>query len=234
MFLYFISCIFVNKRVGFKILFIDDEEDILKLLAYNFGKDGYVVYTAKTGKEGFDKALKFVPDIILLDIMLPDMDGIEVCELLRKQDVLKDSLILFLSARAEDYSQVAGYRAGGDDYIIKPVRIKVLKHKIKALLDRNTKHFNTTLGKSLILNKERFSILKDGMESFIPKKEFELLSFLMNSPQKVCRREEILQMVWGDTLVSDRTIDVHVRKLREKFGAGIIRTVKGVGYRFTG
>lgn len=217
-----------------KVLIVDDEDDILKLLSYNFEKEGYKVFTAKTGEEAINMALKTVPDIIFLDVMLPDIDGIEVCEKMRKQPALNNSYILFLSARGEDYSQVAGYRAGGDDYIVKPVRMRVLLHKTKALLERSIEHQESKDKESVLLDMERYSIVKDGKESIIPKKEFELLSYLMSAPDKVFRREEILTNVWGDPRISDRTIDVHVRKLREKFGMGIIRTVKGVGYRYMG
>lgn len=218
----------------YKVLIVDDEEDIRKLLSYNFEKEGYVVYTASTGMKAFDLAMKIIPDIIFLDVMLPDIDGIEICEMMRKQPALNNSYILFLSARNEDYSQVAGYRAGGDDYIVKPVRMRILLHKAKAFLDRNTQVVTKIETNSVLLDNERYSIMKDGKENIIPKKEFELLAYLMSSPNKVFRREEILSGVWGDSKVSDRTIDVHVRKLREKFGMGIIRTVKGVGYRYMG
>jgi two-component system alkaline phosphatase synthesis response regulator PhoP len=220
--------------VEYKVLIVDDEEDIRKLLSYNFEKEGYVVYTASTGMKAFDLAMKIIPDIIFLDVMLPDIDGIEICEMMRKQPALNNSYILFLSARNEDYSQVAGYRAGGDDYIVKPVRMRILLHKAKAFLDRNTQVVTKIETNSVLLDNERYSIMKDGKENIIPKKEFELLAYLMSSPNKVFRREEILSGVWGDSKVSDRTIDVHVRKLREKFGMGIIRTVKGVGYRYMG
>ncbi|MFT5819734.1 MAG: two-component system alkaline phosphatase synthesis response regulator PhoP [Crocinitomix sp.] len=217
-----------------KILIVDDEPDILKLLTYNFEKEGYQVFTASTGTDAIAIALKVVPEVVFLDVMLPDIDGIEVCELLRKQAVLNTTYIIFLSARGEDYSQVAGYRAGGDDYIVKPVRLRVLMHKVKALLDRGLENPDIKRNDKVQIDPERFSIQKDGKESIIPKKEFELLSFLMSTPDKVFRRKEILASVWGDPKISDRTIDVHVRKLREKFGAGIIRTVKGVGYRYMG
>lgn len=217
-----------------KVLIVDDEPDILHLLAYNFEKEGYKVYESSTGRDGLTTALKVVPDVIFLDVMLPDIDGIEVCELIRKHPTLNNTYIIFLSARGEDYSQVAGYRAGGDDYIVKPVRMRVLMHKVKALLERNVDNSTGKSKESVMINPERYSIQKDGKESIIPKKEFELLSFLMSTPDKVFRREEILASVWGDSKISDRTIDVHVRKLREKFGSSIIRTVKGVGYRYMG
>src|SRR5687767_10591987 len=162
--------------------------------------------------------------------MLPDTDGISVCEALRKKPAFKNTLILFLSARGEDYSQVAGYNAGADDYIVKPIRIKILMHKVKVLLDRvAVPAVESATGISI--NPERFSISMNGKETIIPKKEFELLSLLMSVPHKVFRREEILNDVWGDTYIGDRTIDVHIRKLREKFGSEVIQTVKGVGYK---
>jgi two-component system, OmpR family, alkaline phosphatase synthesis response regulator PhoP len=218
---------------GKKILIVDDEEDILEMLAYNFTKENMKVFKADTGEKAIETAEKIRPDVILLDVMLPDTDGISVCEVLRKNPALKNTLILFLSARGEDYSQVAGFKAGADDYIVKPIKIKILKHKVKVLLDRVAAPvLQSTSGISI--NPERFSISMDGKETIIPKKEFELLSLLMSVPQKVFRREEILNDVWGDTYIGDRTIDVHIRKLREKFGMDIIQTVKGVGYKFMG
>lgn len=221
-----------------KLLIVDDEKDILKLLSYNFELDGLKVFTAENGTDAIEMASKLLPDVILLDVMLPDIDGIEVCERLRKIPKLNDTLILFLSARGEDYSQVAGYRAGGDDYIVKPVRTKVIRLKVKALLERKMDHakigYNGLTKKGIELDEDRFVIVKDGNETIIPKKEFELLSFLMSSPNKVFRREEILRKVWGSLEIGNRTIDVHVRKLRERFGGSIIRTVKGVGYRYMG
>lgn len=222
-----------NSMHGRKILIVDDEPDIVEMLAYNFKQDGLVVSRAGTGEEALKRAAEIVPDLILLDVMLPDIEGIEVCEQLRQNPVFENTIIVFLSARGEDYSQVAGYRAGGDDYIVKPIRIKVLRHKIKALLDRNTVSSGVT-GSDLAINPERFSVSKAGKELVIPRKEFELLSLLMSIPQKVFRREEIMSRVWGESYIGDRTIDVHIRKLREKFGKNIIETVKGVGYRFIG
>ena len=218
---------------GKKLLIVDDEKDIVEMLAYNFEKEGMQVFRASNGREAMEIAKNIVPELILLDVMLPDVDGIEVCERLRQETGLKNTLIVFLSARGEDYSQVAGYRAGADDYIVKPIRIKVLKHKIQALLERNAQA-NPTGTKGMMINPERFSISKDGDEIVIPKKEFELLSLLMSIPEKVFRRDEIMRTVWGDSFIGDRTIDVHIRKLREKFGKTVIETVKGVGYRYKG
>lgn len=227
---------FVKKElVEHTVLVVDDEKDILRLLEYNLEKEGLKVYTAANGMDAIEMAKKVQPQLILLDVMLPDIDGIEVCERLRKQGQFIDTFILFLSARGEDYSQVAGFRAGGDDYIVKPIRMKVLVHKIKALLDRIQEAVHPEGDTNHVqLDVERYSIKKNGEECIIPKKEFELLSYLMSTPDKVFRREEILNDVWGHAHVNDRTIDVHVRKLRERFGSSIIRTVKGVGYRYMG
>lgn len=215
-----------------KILVVDDEEDILELLNYNFKKEGFTVYTAATAKTAIESAHKHHPDIILLDVMLPDMDGISICETLRADAAFKNTLILFLSARQEDYSQVAGYNAGADDYLVKPIRVKILIHKIRALLERvNGSPKGTTLS-GITINPERFSITQGEVETTIPKKEFELLALLMSRPDKVFRREEILSEVWNNSHIGDRTIDVHIRKLREKFGQESIQTVKGVGYKF--
>lgn len=217
------------------VLVVDDEKDILRLLEYNLKKEGLQAYTAANGMDAIEMAKKVQPHLILLDVMLPDIDGIEVCELLRKQGQFSETFILFLSARGEDYSQVAGYRAGGDDYIVKPIRMKVLIHKIKALLERIQEKVVAEGDETNVqLDIERYSIKKNGEECIIPKKEFELLSYLMSSPDKVFRRDEILNNVWGHSHINDRTIDVHVRKLRERFGSSIIRTVKGVGYRYMG
>lgn len=218
---------------GKKILIVDDEEDILEMLAYNFNKEGFRVSKAANGAQAIEVADKTKPDVILLDVMLPDTDGISVCEALRKKPAFKNTLILFLSARGEDYSQVAGYNAGADDYIVKPIRIKILMHKIKVLLERVTVPAEVS-ATGITINPERFSISMNGKETIIPKKEFELLSLLMSVPHKVFRRDEILNDVWGDTYIGDRTIDVHIRKLREKFGSDVIQTVKGVGYKFMG
>lgn len=218
---------------GKKILIVDDEEDILQLLEYNFEKEGLRVFKAATGSKAIELALRHIPDVILLDVMLPDIDGIEVCEQLKQNPNLRDTLILFLSARGEDYSQVAGYRAGGDDYIVKPIRIKILIHKLSVLFDRMDNKDQKAV-EGISANPERFSVSIGESEVIIPKKEFELLTLLMSVPEKVFRREEILSNVWGDTVIGDRTIDVHIRKLRERFGSNIIQTVKGVGYKFIG
>ncbi len=219
---------------GKKILIVDDEQDIIDLLAYNFKKQDMIVFTAANGETAIHLAEKHLPDVILLDVMLPDIDGIEVCEEIRKHPSLKNCLILFLSARGEDYSQIAGYKVGADDYIVKPVKLKILTEKIRTLLQRMNDTPNGNISSSnMTINPSKYTVTKDGIENIIPKKEFELLTLLMTNPDKVYRRDEILEQIWGiQTFVGDRTIDVHIRKLREKFGQHIIKTVKGIGYKF--
>ena len=218
-----------------RILLVDDEADILEFISYNLIREGYQVYTATNGKEAVAKAREVVPHLILLDVMMPEMDGIETCQEIRKQDELKNTLIAFLTARGEDYSQIAGLEAGADDYIAKPIRVKVLVSRIKALLKR----FDTVPNEApaadrpIVIDRERYLVLKEGKEIVLPRKEFELLALLYSKPQKVFSREEIFSNVWGnDVIVGDRTIDVHVRKLREKLGDHHIVTIKGVGYKY--
>ena len=217
---------------GLKLLIVEDEKDIADMLAYNFEKEEMLVSKAYNGKDAIETAKEVRPDVILLDVMLPDVDGIEVCETLRKDEDLKETLIIFLSARGEDYSQVAGYKAGADDYVVKPVRVKILKHKIEVLLQRFGASKTVNRETALQIDKQRYTVSYKGEEQIIPKKEFELLSLLLSSPERVFRREEILRDVWGDAVIGDRTIDVHIRKLRERFGDNIIQTVKGVGYKY--
>ncbi|WP_452597731.1 response regulator transcription factor [Pontimicrobium sp. MEBiC01747] len=219
-----------------KILLVDDEPDILEIVGYNLSNEGYEVITAENGFEGVKKAKKEQPQLIILDVMMPEMDGIEACENIRKIPELKDTIITFLTARGEDYSQVAGFDAGADDYITKPIKPKVLVSKVKALLRRLKKEEATgTLIKlgDLVINRDEYKILLKDKEILLPRKEFELLSLLASKPGKVFKREDILDKVWGnEVVVGGRTIDVHIRKLREKIGDNCFKTVKGVGYKF--
>ncbi len=224
-----------------KILLVDDEIDILEFLSYNLQKEGYTVYTAQNGKEALEIAEKQQPNLIILDVMMPEMDGIAACEEIRKIPSLNSTLIAFLTARGEDYSQIAGFEAGADDYITKPVRPKVLISRVKALLKRTGEttqpvvsvDLNTVNIGNLVIDKERYLIRIDDEEMILPRKEFELLSLLVSKPGKVFTREEIYSSVWGENVVvGDRTIDVHIRKLREKIGNDHIKTLKGIGYKF--
>lgn len=219
------------------ILIIDDEEDILEILKYNLVKEGFDVAIANNGLNGIEIAKTFKPDLIILDVMMPQMDGIEVCEILRKTPGFESTLICFLTARGEDYSQIAGLDAGADDYISKPVKPRVLVSRINAMLRRKTSpekpknESNST--EDLVINREKYLVYKKGVALHLPKKEFELLALLASRPDIVFERDQILEKVWGsDIVVGDRTIDVHVRKLREKIGDNYIKTVKGIGYKF--
>ncbi len=219
-----------------KILLVDDELDIIEFVSYNLTKEGYDVTTATSGKEAIELAKKIKPDLIILDVMMPGMDGIETCHEIRSVDYLKDTLITFLSARGEDYSQVAGFDAGADDYISKPIKPRLLISKIKAILRRKSggEELEVTNQEGNIkIDREKYLVYKDGKEYSFPKKEFELLALLISKPGKVFTREVILESIWGgDVIVGDRTIDVHIRKLREKLGDHYIKTIKGVGYKF--
>ncbi len=219
------------------ILLVDDERDILEFLQYNLEKEGYKVFTANDGLEGVEMAQKVSPDLILMDVMMPRMDGIEACQMIRQDLQLNSPLIAFLTSRAEDYSQVAGFEAGADDYITKPIRPRLLVSKVEALLrraGRATGQAQEITTSSLVVNREKFLVYAHDTELQLPKKEFELLELLASRPGKVFTREQILSTVWGDeTIVGERTIDVHIRKLREKLGESYIRTIKGVGYTFT-
>ena len=220
-----------------KILLVDDEPDILEFLSYNLKKEGYVVFTAANGMEAISIAKKERPSLIILDVMMPDMDGIETCREIREQQGLKDTVIAFLTARNEDYSQIAGFDVGADDYINKPIKPRVLISRIKALLRRSINSVAVNNEKldlgGLKIDRERYLIVKDNVDISLPKKEFELLALLASKPGKVFTREVILDSVWGgEVIVGDRTIDVHIRKLREKLGEDLIKTVKGIGYKF--
>ena len=217
-----------------KILIIDDEDDIRELLSYNLKKEGFIVESAENGEIGIELISTFKPDLVLLDVMMPGMDGIEVCEAIRSKDGLQNTLVCFLTARNEDYSQIAGLEAGADDYVSKPIRPKVLISRIKALLRRkgSVNVPSDTTG-NLVINRDRYLVEKDGKEIHLPRKEFELLALLASKPNHVFERDFILDTVWGtDIVVGDRTIDVHIRKLREKIGNDSIKTVKGIGYRY--
>lgn len=225
------------KKKEIKILLVDDEPDILEIVGYNLSSEGYQVITAENGIEAVEKAKKHKPHLIILDVMMPEMDGIEACERIRALPKLEETVITFLTARGEDYSQVAGFDAGADDYITKPIKPKVLISKVKALLRRfKNKDANSDsilkVGK-LVINREEYKVIHKGEEIILPRKEFELLSLLATKPGKVFKREEILDKVWGnEVVVGGRTIDVHIRKLREKIGDKSFKTVKGVGYKF--
>jgi two-component system alkaline phosphatase synthesis response regulator PhoP len=220
-----------------KILLVDDESDILDFLSYNLENAGYEVRVAQNGLEGVKVAQEFLPDLIILDMMMPEMDGIETCERIRENEALKSVLIAFLTARGEDYSQIAGFDAGADDYILKPLKPKVLVSRVKALLKRggiSNKEGSESIIKAgrVEINTKHHSVLFDGGEVALPRKEFKLLSLLCSDPGTVHKREEIMDKIWGtEVIVGDRTIDVHIRKLREKFGDDLITTIKGVGYK---
>lgn len=219
-----------------KILLVDDEKDIIEFLKYNLSKEGYEIEHAYNGKDAIKKAKSFFPDIILLDVMMPEMDGIEVCRELRADKDFKDVIIAFLTARGEDYSQIAGFEAGADDYIAKPIKPRVLNSRVAALLRRNTlKDKKLKVVSGISVDRERYLVIIEGKEVVLPRKEFELLDLLISKPGKVFTREKILSDVWGaGVIVGDRTIDVHIRKLREKIGDEKIVTVKGVGYKLEG
>lgn len=226
-----------NSKV--KILLVDDEPDILEFIGYNLKKEDYTVFYAKNGVEAIQMAKKEIPDLIILDIMMPGMDGIETCREIRESDGLKDVLIIFLTARNEDYSQIAGFDVGADDFISKPVRPRVLISRIRAVLRRKGRGIiageknGEDVSGGLQIDKEKYTVTLEGEPVLLRKKEFELLSLLASKPGKVFGRDEILNRVWGEqVVVGDRTVDVHVNKLREKLGEKFIRTIKGVGYKF--
>jgi two-component system alkaline phosphatase synthesis response regulator PhoP len=219
------------------ILLVDDEPDILEIVSYNLKNEGYQVYTAQNGEEALKKAKKRKPDLVILDVMMPVMDGIEACERMRKMSELDNTIITFLTARGEDYSMIAGFDAGADDYITKPVKPRVLVSKVKSLLRRrdNMEEDGSNVVKigELTIDRDQYKIIYQKEEMILPRKEFELLSLLTTKPGKVFKREEILDTVWGnEVIVGGRTIDVHIRKLREKLGDDKFKTVKGVGYKY--
>ncbi len=224
------------KKRNIKILLVDDEPDVLEIVGYNLAQEGYQIVTAVNGKDAIEKARKEIPSLIIMDVMMPEMDGMEACENIRKIPELNNVIITFLTARNEDYSQVAGFDAGADDYITKPIKPKLLVSKVKALLrrlkeqDQNSETLNVG---GIEINREEYKIVKDDFEIALPRKEFELFYLLASKPGKVFKREEILDKVWGnDVVVGGRTIDVHIRKLREKIGDDLFKTIKGVGYKF--
>ena len=220
-----------------KILLIDDENDILEFLSYNLKKEGYIISTASNGKEGLKIVNKFRPDLIIVDIMMPILDGIEFCSLLRADSKNENIIIVFLTARNEDYTQIVALDSGADDFIAKPIKPRLLLSKIKSLFNRsikNRKENNILTHKNLKLNEDNHQVLIDDIECFFPKKEFEILKKFLENPSKVLTRESILNEIWGtDLYVGDRTIDVHIKRIRSKIGQQRIRTIKGVGYKLS-
>ena len=223
------------KKREIKILLVDDEPDILEIVGYNLSQEGYQIITASNGKEAIVKAKKEKPHLIIMDVMMPEMDGIEACGNIRKLPDLENTIITFLTARSEDYSQLAGFDAGADDYIAKPIKPKILISKVKALLRRlkeKEEKADVLNVNGIEINREEYKIVKEGQEIILPRKEFELFYLLASKPGKVFKRDEILDKVWGnEVIVGGRTIDVHIRKLREKIGDDFIKTIKGVGYK---
>jgi two-component system alkaline phosphatase synthesis response regulator PhoP len=223
------------EKSSIKILLVDDEPDIIEILTYNLSKEGYQVFSAANGKEALVQAGKIIPHLIILDVMMPVMDGIEACENIRKDSRFEDTIIMFLSARSEDYSHVAAFDVGADDYVNKPIKPKVLNSKVSALLRRFTKNETNSeiIQGDLTINIDEYKVVLKGEKMSFPRKEFELLRLLASQPDKVFKREKIMEAVWGnDVVVGDRTIDVHIRKLREKMGNAYFKTIKGVGYKF--
>jgi two-component system alkaline phosphatase synthesis response regulator PhoP len=224
------------KKEDIKILLVDDEPDILEIVRFNLDKEGYQIEMASNGLEALKVAKKFLPHLIVLDIMMPNLDGIETCELMRQDDRFQETIVMFLTARGEDYSYVAAFDAGADDYVTKPVKPKVLVSKVKGLLRRLKKKEATSSlleFETLKIDREAYKVSFEGKDLSMPRKEFELLYLLASKPGKVFKREKIMDDVWGsEVVVGDRTIDVHIRKLREKIGDHFFKTVKGVGYKF--
>ena len=224
------------KKEDIKILLVDDEPDILEIIRFNLERVGYQIKTASNGLDAIKVSNKFLPHLIILDVMMPDLDGIETCERLRQDERFQETIIMFLTARGEDYSYVAAFDAGADDYVTKPIKPKVLVSKVKGLLRRMKKREATSTQlefKNLVVDREEYKVTLKGKELSMPRKEFELLYLLASKPGKVFKREKIMEKIWGsDVVVGDRTIDVHIRKLREKIGNRFFKTVKGVGYKF--
>jgi len=225
----------MNEQI--KILLVDDEVDIIDFLSYNLKKEGFEIFTASNGEEALKQANDILPNLILLDLMMPVLDGIETCKLIRKNPKLDNTIVAFLTARGEDYSQISGFEAGADDFITKPIRPNVLISRIKALLKRistdNITDDKSLIFKDIVIDREKFVVSRKGKEINLPRKEFGLLELLISKPDKVFTRSDIYKLLWGDdVIVGDRTIDVHIRKLREKIGEEYIKTVKGVGYKF--
>lgn len=220
-----------------KILIVDDEPDIRELIEYNLKKEGYQVYTASNGQEGVTEAKRILPDLVILDIMMPKMDGIEACRILRSMNEFKNTFMVFLTARSEEYSEIAGFNVGADDYIAKPIKPRALTSRINAILRRNVQSEDHVENKveigNLVIDREAFLVFRKGERIVLAKKEFELLYLLASKPGKVYTRDVILKNIWEDSVVvTNRTIDVHIRKLREKLGDNYVTTVKGVGYKF--
>lgn len=224
------------KKSDIKILLVDDEPDILEIIGFNLENAGYQVFKAKDGVEALKRAKNIIPHLIIMDVMMPNLDGIEACDLIRKEDQLQQTVIMFLSARGEDFSYVAAFEAGADDYVTKPIKPKVLLSKVKGLLRRfKLPHSSEMVLKfgDLTIDKEEYKVTQNGKSFSLPRKEFELLFLLASKPEKVMKREKIMEKVWGnEVVVGDRTIDVHIRKLREKVGNDYFKTIKGVGYKF--
>ncbi len=229
-----------DTKMSYRILLVDDEPDILEFVGYNLTREGFEVKTASNGKEAIEVAQTFLPHLVLLDVMMPEMDGMETCRLMRELPALSRTIIVFLSARGEDESQIQGFDLGADDYITKPIHPKLLVSRLKAILKRFEGNEEVTPaeepaseGDTITIDKERFVVVKNGKELILPRKEFQLLALLYSKPQKVFSREEIYATIWGsEVIVGDRTIDVHIRKLRTKIGEDHIVTIKGVGYKY--
>ena len=224
------------KKEDIKILLVDDEPDIIEIIRFNLSQEGYQILSASDGLEALKVAEKHLPHLIIMDVMMPNMDGIEACEQLRKHPRFVETIIMFLTARGEEYSYVAAFEAGADDYVTKPIKPKVLTSKVKGLLRRfkkNQKSENRLLFDGLVVDREAYKVILNDQEMSLPRKEFELFYLLASKPDKVFGRDEIMDKVWGgNVVVGDRTIDVHIRKLREKIGQHYFKTIKGIGYKF--